>query len=178
MESDVNEVTRGAAQLMGRFGLSGKQAFDLLAQGSAKGLNYSNELFDNLSEYGPLFHEMGFSAEEMFTILINGSQNGAYNLDYVNDVMKEFQIRVKDGSKSTSDAMGEMSKGTQKVWQEFLKGKGTVKDVFNAVLNELKTSDDQIKVNQLEFRFWDEMGRSRSNYYVISKQYGNWFRKL
>lgn len=149
MESDVNEVTRGAAQLMGRFGLSGKQAFDLLAQGSAKGLNYSNELFDNLSEYGPLFHEMGFSAEEMFTILINGSQNGAYNLDYVNDVMKEFQIRVKDGSKSTSDAMGEMSKGTQKVWQEFLKGKGTVKDVFNAVLNELKTSDDQIKVNQL-----------------------------
>ncbi|EJV49172.1 hypothetical protein IEK_02882 [Bacillus toyonensis] len=149
MESDVNEVTRGAAQLMGRFGLSGQQAFDLLAQGSAKGLNYSNELFDNLSEYGPLFNEMGFSAEEMFTILINGSQNGAYNLDYVNDVMKEFQIRVKDGSKSTTDAMGEMSEGTQKVWKEFLKGKGTVKDVFNAVLNELKTSDDQIKVNQL-----------------------------
>ncbi|MCQ6379950.1 phage tail tape measure protein, partial [Bacillus thuringiensis] len=59
MESDVNEVTRGAAQLMGRFGLSGQQAFDLLAQGSVKGLNYSNELFDNLSEYGPLFHEMG-----------------------------------------------------------------------------------------------------------------------
>ncbi|PGY60199.1 phage tail tape measure protein [Bacillus thuringiensis] len=149
MESDVNEVTRGAAQLMGRFGLSGQQAFDLLAQGSAKGLNYSNELFDNLSEYGPLFHEMGFNAEEMFTILINGSQNGAYNLDYVNDVMKEFQIRVKDGSKSTSDAMGQMSEGTQNVWKEFLKGKGTVKDVFNAVLNELKTSDDQIKVNQL-----------------------------
>ncbi|MDM8361737.1 phage tail tape measure protein [Bacillus thuringiensis] len=149
MESDVNEVTRGASQLMGRFGLSGQQAFDLLAQGSAKGLNYSNELFDNLSEYGPLFHEMGFSAEEMFTILINGSQNGAYNLDYVNDVMKEFQIRVKDGSKSTSDAMGQMSEGTQNVWKEFLKGKGTVKDVFHAVLNELKTSDDQIKVNQL-----------------------------
>lgn len=149
MESDVNEVTRGASQLMGRFGLSGQQAFDLLAQGSAKGLNYSNELFDNLSEYGPLFHEMGFSAEEMFTILINGSQNGAYNLDYVNDVMKEFQIRVKDGSKSTSDAMGQMSEGTQNVWKEFLKGKSTVKDVFNAVLNELKTSDDQIKVNQL-----------------------------
>ncbi|MDZ5610813.1 phage tail protein, partial [Bacillus pseudomycoides] len=67
----------------------------------------------------------------------------------VNDVMKEFQIRVKDGSKSTNEAMAEMSKDTQKVWQEFLNGKGTVKDVFNAVLNELKTTDDQIKVNQL-----------------------------
>ncbi|PFY21057.1 phage tail protein [Bacillus toyonensis] len=149
MESDVNEVTRGAAQLMGRFGLSGQQAFDLLAQGSAKGLNYSNELFDNLSEYGPLFHEMGFSADEMFTILINGSKNGAYNLDYVNDVMKEFGIRVKDGSKSTTEAMGQMSKETQKVWQAMLEGKATSKDVFNAVLNELQTTDDQIKVNQL-----------------------------
>ncbi|PEL14524.1 phage tail tape measure protein [Bacillus toyonensis] len=149
MESDVNEVTRGAAQLMGRFGLSGQQAFDLLAQGSAKGLNYSNELFDNLSEYGPLFHEMSFSADEMFTILINGSKNGAYNLDYVNDVMKEFGIRVKDGSKSTTEAMGQMSKETQKVWQAMLEGKATSKDVFNAVLNELRTTDDQIKVNQL-----------------------------
>ncbi|PEE22998.1 phage tail protein [Bacillus toyonensis] len=149
MESDVNEVTRGAAQLMGRFGLSGQQAFDLLAQGSAKGLNYSNELFDNLSEYGPLFHEMGFSADEMFTILINGSKNGAYNLDYVNDVMKEFGIRVKDGSKSTTEAMGQMSKETQNVWKAMLEGKATSKDVFNAVLNELRTTDDQIKVNQL-----------------------------
>lgn len=149
MESDVNEVTRGAAQLMGRFGLSGQQAFDLLAQGSAKGLNYSNELFDNLSEYGPLFHEMGFSADEMFMILINGSKNGAYNLDYVNDVMKEFGIRVKDGSKSTTEAMGQMSKETQNVWKAMLEGKATSKDVFNAVLNELRTTDDQIKVNQL-----------------------------
>ncbi|WJE69320.1 phage tail tape measure protein [Bacillus albus] len=149
MESDVNEVTRGASQLMGRFGLSGQEAFDMLAQGSAKGLNYSNELFDNLSEYGPLFHEMGFSADEMFTILINGSKNGAYNLDYVNDVVKEFGIRVKDGSKSTTEAMGQMSKGTQKIWQAMLEGKATSKDVFNAVLNELRTTDDQIKVNQL-----------------------------
>ncbi|MGG3446503.1 phage tail tape measure protein [Bacillus nitratireducens] len=164
MESDVNEVTRGASQLMGRFGLSSQQAFDLLAQGSNKGLNYSNELFDNLSEYGPLFHEMGFSADEMFNILINGSQNGAYNLDYVNDVMKEFGIRIKDGSKSTTDAMGQMSQSTQKVWKAMLEGKATSKDVFNAVLNELKTTDDQIKVNQLGVSLfgvkWEDLERT------------------
>ncbi|MGW6145901.1 phage tail tape measure protein [Bacillus mycoides] len=164
MESDVNEVTRGASQLMGRFGLSSQQAFDLLAQGSNKGLNYSNELFDNLSEYGPLFHEMGFSADEMFNILINGSQNGAYNLDYVNDVMKEFGIRIKDGSKSTTEAMGQMSQSTQKVWKAMLEGKATSKDVFNAVLNELKTTDDQIKVNQLGVSLfgvkWEDLERT------------------
>lgn len=148
-DSDINEVTRGANQLMVGFGISSKEAMDLLASGAQNGTDFSKELFDNVSEYGPLFANMGYSAEEYFEILINGSKNGAYNLDYVNDVMKEFQIRIKDGSKSTSDAMGEMSEGTQKVWKSFLEGKSTVKDVNNVVLNELKGMDDQVAANQL-----------------------------
>ncbi|MFB8734319.1 hypothetical protein ACEQPO_11260 [Bacillus sp. SL00103] len=91
-------------------------------------------MFDNLSEYSTLFGKMGYSAQEYFQLLVNGTKAGVYNLDYVNDVAKEFQIRVKDGSKSTNAAMMDMSKPTQKIWQEFLKGKGTVKDVSNAVL--------------------------------------------
>ncbi|MEQ3558038.1 phage tail tape measure protein [Bacillus thuringiensis] len=160
MESDVNEVTRGAAQLMGRFGLSGQQAFDLLAQGSVKGLNYSNELFDNLSEYGPCSMKWGLVQMECSQFSLMVRKNGAYNLDYVNDVVKEFGIRVKDGSKSTTEAMGQMSKETQKVWKAMLEGKATSKDVFNAVLNELRTTDDQIKsesVRRCTFR--REMGR-------------------
>lgn len=63
--------------------------------------------------------------------------------------MKEFQIRVTDGSKSTNDAMGQMSKSTQKVWKDFLAGKGSVKDVHNAVIAELKGMDDQVKANEI-----------------------------
>ena len=65
------------------------------------------------------------------------------------DVMKEFQIRVKDGSKATSDAMDQMSESTQKVWEEFLKGNGTVADVASTVVDELKTMDDQVAANQI-----------------------------
>jgi len=148
-ESDVNEVTRGANQLMLSFGLNAEQAFGLLTKGAQNGLNFSNELFDNVAEYGPLFKQMGFSAEQYFSILINGSENGAYNLDYINDAMKEFQIRVKDGSKSTSDAMGNLSGATQKVWKDFLDGKSTVADVFSAVIPELEKMDDQVKANQI-----------------------------
>jgi hypothetical protein len=68
---------------------------------------------------------------------------------YINDIMKEFQIRVKDGSKATSDAMDQMSEGTQKVWQEFNKGEKTVKDVHNAVVAELKGMDNQVLANQI-----------------------------
>ncbi|HCG4535567.1 TPA: phage tail tape measure protein [Salmonella enterica subsp. enterica serovar Typhi str. AG3] len=148
-DSDVNEVTRAGQNLMQNFGISSDVAFNLMATGAQKGLNFSQEMFDNLSEYSGLFAKMGFSADEYFQLLVNGSQAGVYNLDYINDVMKEFQIRVKDGSKTTSDAMGQMSESTQKVWKEFLKGNGTVKDVSNVVLSELKSMDDQVAANNI-----------------------------
>lgn len=148
-DSDVNEVTRGANNLMQAFGIEADKAFDLFTAGGQRGLNFSNEMFDNVAEYASLFGEMGYSAEEYFGILERGSQKGVYNLNYVNDVMKEFQIRAKDGSKTTATAMGSLSASTQKVWQEYLKGNGTVKDVASTVVNELKGMDDQTKANQI-----------------------------
>ncbi|WP_052124676.1 phage tail tape measure protein, partial [Lysinibacillus odysseyi] len=148
-ESDVNEVTRAGNNLMVNFGLSADEAFDLMAKGAQSGLNFSNEMFDNLAEYGPLFANMGYSAEEYFGILQRGSEAGVYNLDYINDVMKEFQIRVKDGSKSTTDSMKELSKSTQQVWKDFLNGKGTVADVAAAVVPELEAMDDQVAANNI-----------------------------
>lgn len=148
-EADVNEVTRAGGNVMKGFGVDSKKAFDLMAYGAQNGLNFSNEMFDNLSEYAPLFAKMGFSADEYFQLLINGSEAGVYNLDYINDAMKEMQIRLKDGSKTTSEAMGQLSSSTQQVWKDYLVGKSTVKDVSNAVLSELKGMDDQTLANQI-----------------------------
>ncbi|GAB6470172.1 phage tail tape measure protein [Bacillus cereus] len=159
---DVREATRGAGQLMSQFGLSTQEAFDYLAAGAQEGLNYSDELFDNLSEYVPLFKQAGFSVDEMFTILANGTKNGSYNLDYINDLVKEFGIRVQDGSKGVSDGFGELSEETQKVWESFNEGKGTAADVFNAVLDELRGMDDQVAANQIGVALfgtkWEDMG--------------------
>src|SRR5699024_6891247 len=148
-DADVNEVTRAGQNLMKGFGTDAVEAFDLMAYGAQNGLDFSNELFDNLSEYAPLFGKMGFSAEEYFELLTKGSEAGVYNLDYINDVMKEFQIRVKDNSKGTTEAMSAMSEETQGVWESFLAGEGTVKDVSNAVLGELKNMDDQVAANEI-----------------------------
>jgi phage-related minor tail protein len=147
--ADVNEVTRAGSNLMKGFGLSSKEAYDLMAHGAQNGLNFSNEMFDNLSEYGPLFGKMGFSADEYFQLLEKGSKAGVYNLDYINDAWKEFQIRLKDGSKSTSDAFTLLSEDSNKVWKSYLNGKATVKDVSNTVLQELKGMDNQTKANEI-----------------------------
>ncbi|WP_046946998.1 phage tail tape measure protein, partial [Bacillus cereus] len=159
---DLNEATRGAGQLMSQFGISTQETFDLLAAASQRGLNYSDELFDNLSEYAPLFKQAGFSADEMFTILANGTQNGSYNLDYINDLVKEFGIRVQDGSKGVSEGFDDLSEETQKVWESFNEGKGTAADVFNAVLGDLQNMDDKVKANQIGVALfgtkWEDMG--------------------
>ncbi|MED2985013.1 phage tail tape measure protein, partial [Bacillus thuringiensis] len=159
---DLNEATRGAGQLMSQFGLSTQQTFDLLAAGAQAGLNYSDELFDNLSEYAPLFKQAGFSADEMFTILANGTKSDSYNLDYINDLVKEFGIRVQDGSKGVSEGFGDLSEETQKVWKLFNEGKGTAADVFNAVLGDLQKMDDKVKANQIGVALfgvkWEDMG--------------------
>ncbi|UOQ85696.1 phage tail tape measure protein [Gracilibacillus salinarum] len=148
-ESDVNEVTRAGNNVMKGFGIEADEAFDLMARGAQNGLNFSNEMFDNLSEYSTLFANMGYSAEEYFELLQKGTDAGVYNLDYINDVMKEFQIRIKDGSKTTTDAMGELSESTQEVWEQFEDGDKTVKDMSNAVLKELEGMDDQVAANQI-----------------------------
>lgn len=104
-ESDVNEVTRAGNNLMTNFGISSEEAFDMMTKGAQNGLNFSNEMFDNLAEYAPLFANLGFTAEEMFGTLISGTQEGVYNLDYLNDMVKEFGIRLMDGSEKTQKAM-------------------------------------------------------------------------
>lgn len=148
-EADINEVTRAANNMMSAFGTDSEKAMDLFAAGAQRGLNFSDEMMDNVAEYAPLFGEMGYSAEEYFGIMERGAKAGVYNLDYVNDVMKEFQIRAKDGSKATGEAMGGLSKDTQNVWKEFLKGNGTVADVAGKVVGELKGMDDQVAASQI-----------------------------
>ncbi|PEJ99337.1 phage tail tape measure protein [Bacillus wiedmannii] len=146
---DLNEATRGAGQLMSQFGLSTQHTFDLLAAGAQEGLNYSDELFDNLSEYAPLFKQAGFTADEMFTILANGTRDGSYNLDYINDLVKEFGITVQEDSKGISEAFGGLSESTQGIWDNFKNGKATAADVFKAVLSDLRGMENQVDATQI-----------------------------
>ncbi len=96
-DTDVNETMRGASRMMENFGISAEEAFDLLTVGAQNGLNQSNELADNMAEYSQLFGQMGFTADETFSLLAAGLDGGAYNLDKVNDLIKEMGISLTDG---------------------------------------------------------------------------------
>lgn len=77
--ADVSESVRGTNALMEGFGLSAQEASDLMAAGMQRGLNYTDELGDNLSEYSVRWGEAGMSASQYFSLLEAGTANGAYN---------------------------------------------------------------------------------------------------
>ncbi|MEC3417068.1 phage tail tape measure protein [Bacillus thuringiensis] len=146
---EVTESTRAANSLMNAFGISGRQAFDTITVGYQKGLDYSDDFLDTIREYSPLFKNAGFSVDEMMNILIAGSEQGAFNLDYVADSVKEFNIRVKDGSKGVKEAFDELGGNAKKTWNLYNEGKATSKEVMTAVIQDLKAQDDAVKQNQL-----------------------------
>lgn len=71
---DINETLRGINGLVTNMGLSAEDAFDLIVKGAQNGLNYSGELADNLAEYSQIWGQAGFSAEQTFSILENGTK--------------------------------------------------------------------------------------------------------
>ena len=86
---DMNETLRGVNSLMQQYGLTAQEAMDYIVKGTQNGLDKTNELGDNLSEYAGKFSQAGYSASEYFQLLDNGLKNGAYNLDKVNDAINE-----------------------------------------------------------------------------------------
>ena len=95
---DMNETLRGVNSLMQQYGLTAQQAMDYIVVGTQNGLDKTNELGDNLSEYAGKFAQAGYSASEYFQLLDNGLKNGAYNLDKVNDAINEVTTRLVDAT--------------------------------------------------------------------------------
>lgn len=144
---DENETLRGAQQLMKQFGISSKEAFDLMATGAQNGLNKSDELGDNISEYSGKFAQAGYSADEYFQLMQNGLDGGAYNLDKVNDAINEVTTRLVDGTiEGALDSFDTKTQDVFKAWQE---GRATQKDVVNAIVEDIsKTTNEQEKLNK------------------------------
>ena len=149
---DENETLRGAQQLMKQFGITSQEAFNLMATGAQNGLNKSDELGDNISEYSGKFAQAGYSAKEYFQLMQNGLDGGAYNLDKVNDAINEVTTRLVDGTiEGALDSFDTKTQDVFKAWQE---GRATQKDVVNAIVEDIsKTTNEQEKLNKASIAF-------------------------
>lgn len=164
--SDFNETIRGVSNLMTHFGISSEEAFDLFAKGSQEGLDYTSELGDNVAEYGGNFAQAGYSAQEYFQLLENGTKNGAYNLDKVNDSINEVKNRLGDGTIKENLSM--FSKDTQKAFKNWESGKGTMKDVINSIVGDISNCKDEQKQLTMASTAFGTMGEDANLKVVTS----------
>lgn len=120
---DVNESVRTAKMLMDQFELSSKEAFNLIAQGAQNGLDKNGDLLDSINEYAVHYKQMGYNADQFFNSLKNGTEAGTFSVDKLGDAMKEFGIRVKDTSTTTTDAFALLGYGAGASGEEIAKTK-------------------------------------------------------
>ena len=153
---DMNETLRGVKGLMKNFGLTAQEAMDYIVAGTQEGLDWTDELGDNISEYSGKFSQAGYSASEYFQLLKNGSESGAYNLDKVNDAINEVTTRLADGT--IEGALGSFSSETQKTFKAWQDGKATQKDVIDSIVSDITKCDDQQKALTMSATAFGTMG--------------------
>ena len=136
---------------------------DVLTVGFQNGANYSGELLDTMREYSPKFQALGMDANTAMAYLIQGAQNGAFNLDKVGDAMKEFSIRAVDGSDTTVDGFNRIGLNADEMAKKFAAGGDTASQAFHETLVALKNMDDPISQNiagiDLFGTMWEDLGK-------------------
>ena len=158
--SDLSETLRGVNVLMTKFGLSATEATDLMVSGTQRGLDYTKELGDNLSEYSGRWADAGMSASQYFSLLDAGAQNGAYQLDKVGDFLNEFLTSLTDGR--MEQGIGKFSQGTQDTFEAFREGGASAQDVLNAVIGELASMPDEYSKAQIASELWSSLGEDNA----------------
>jgi len=100
---DVADSVAATSTLMKNFGLTSKEATDFIAAGFQEGL--PDDFLDTINEYSTQFKETGATADQFFSVIKSGAAEGALGTDKAADMIKEFRLRILDGSKATEEAV-------------------------------------------------------------------------
>lgn len=159
---DFTETMRAVNMLMDQFGISGKQAYNLIVQGAQQGLNKNGNLLDTINEYSVHYANMGNSADDFFNSLINGAASGTFSVDKLGDAYKEFGIRAKDTAKTTTEAYEILGLNADEMRAKIAAGGESAKQATGEVLTKLYALDDQVLQNQagvdLFGTMWEDLG--------------------
>ncbi|GAA5437566.1 phage tail tape measure protein [Deinococcus aquaticus] len=159
---EIVESVDAVKTLMNDFGLSQKEANDFITKGMQSGLNASGDFLDTIGEYSNQFAGMKLSSGEFFSALQTGLKGGVLGTDKIADSFKEFGIRIIDGSKTTTDALGELNISAKQVSEELASGEMTKGDAFKLIQERLSRVNDQVKQNAIGVSLfgtqWEDIG--------------------
>lgn len=136
---DFKEVLISANSLAKQFGISQNEALALVKDGFIAGADANGEYLQTLKEYPTFFKEAGLSASEFVAITAQAGKSGIYS-DKAVDTIKEGNLRIREMTKSTADALTGIGLNYKQLQTDLQNGSKTTFDVMQLVsqkLNEL-----------------------------------------
>ena len=136
---DFKEVLISANSLAKQFGISQNEALSLVKDGFIAGADANGEYLQTLKEYPTFFKEAGLSASQFIAITAQAGKSGIYS-DKAVDTIKEGNLRIREMTKSTADALTGIGLNYKQLQTDLQNGSKTTFDVMQLVsqkLNEL-----------------------------------------
>ena len=140
--AETNESLRAANVLMKEFGLSGGEAAGLIEQGFLSNANIQGDLLEGITEYSTQIKAAGGDADDLFKILDASGTAGVFS-DKGIDTFKEFGLRIREQTATTSDALraGFGDEFTDELFGGINDGSITSVEALQTVTNALKDTD-------------------------------------
>ena len=159
---DVGESVQTAKALMDQFGVSGEEAFGLLAQGTQNNLNSSGTLMKHLQDYAGAFGQLGLSAQDMFAVLQSGAVAGAGDLSQVGEAVQTLASQTLSGSDSAAAGFQRLGLNADEMAARFSSGGESAKSAFDEVIQSLRDLEDPVAQNTAGAALfgdaWKELG--------------------
>lgn len=159
---DVAESMRTVNSLADQFGVSYSEAFNLIVQGAQKGLDQNGDMLDTFNEYSVQFKNLGYSADDMFNMLSNGVASGTWSVDKLGDAVKEFNIRVTDGT--ADEALSALGLDLDNIKTQFADGGVAAQLAQQEIINALMGVEDEqeryMLGQQLMGTMWEDLGET------------------
>lgn len=135
-DKDFTEVLESANAMSKQFGISVQESLKLMEDGFMAGADVNGEFLENIKEYPAYFKEAGLSASEFIAITTQANQAGIYS-DKGVDVIKEGNLRIREMTKATKEALDGIGISSKQVQQELADGSKTTFDVMQQISAKL-----------------------------------------
>jgi myosin heavy subunit len=155
--TEVNDNMVAVNTLIKEFGISQEQAFKLLENGYLSGANAQGDMLDSIKEYSSQVKASGGDANTLINILNRSGKEGIFS-DKGVDVVKEFGLRIREQTSSTSDALRNAfgDEFTDRIFNGINDGSMTSVQALEEVSK--KMNDATIPTNKLQTVIADTFG--------------------
>lgn len=133
---DFKDVLESVDLLMSHFNITSSEAIDTINKGFATGADINGDYLDLIKQYGPVFKDAGFSAEQ-FVALIQQTRSGIFSKQGL-EAIKQASARIREMSKGTRDSLQAIGIDVDDMQRKLVTRQMDIADAIKMVSDRLK----------------------------------------